>query len=57
MHDDKPPPNWVHEASRFLDRVWWVSDMPSARASALVHTPASFRRRGIMIDRRDLVAA
>jgi len=57
VHDDKPPPNWVHEASRFLDRVWWVSDLPSARASALVHTPASYRRRGVMIDRRDLVAA
>lgn len=57
VHDDQPPPNWVHEASRFLDRVWWVSDLPSARASALVHTPASYRRRGVMIDRRDLVAA
>lgn len=57
VHDDQSPPKWVHEASRFLDRLWWVSDLPSARASALVHTPASFRRRGIMIDRRDLVAA
>jgi len=57
VHADQPPPKWVHEASRFLDRAWWVSDLPSARASALVHTPASYRRRGVMIDRRDLVAA
>lgn len=57
VHADQPPPNWVHEASRFLDRAWWVSDLPSARASALVHAPASYRRRGVMIDRRDLVAA
>ncbi len=57
VHADQPPPNWVHEADRFLDRAWWVSDLPSARASALVHTPASYRRRGVMIDRRDLVAA
>ena len=57
VHADQTPPNWVHEASRFLDRVWWVSDLPSARAAALVHSPASFRRRGVMIDRRDLVTA
>jgi len=57
VHADQTPPNWVHEASRFLDRVWWVSDLPSARAAALVHAPASFRRRGVMVDRRDLVAA
>lgn len=57
VHADETPPNWVHDASRFLDRAWWVSDLPSARASALVHTPASYRRRGVMIERRDLVAA
>jgi hypothetical protein len=51
------PPVWVHDGRRFLDRFWWVSDVPSARAAALVHTPASYRRRGVMIDRRDLEAA
>ncbi|MFM7246126.1 MAG: helix-turn-helix domain-containing protein [Actinomycetota bacterium] len=53
----EPPPAWVHEPGRFLDRAWWVSDLPSARAAALVHAPASYRRRGVMVDRRDLVAA
>lgn len=57
VHADEVPPAWVHGPSRFLDRAWWVSDLPSARAAALVHAPASFRRRGVMIDRRDLVAA
>jgi hypothetical protein len=51
------PPGWVHEDSRFLDGFWWVSDLPSARARALVHAPASFRRRGVMLDRHDLSAA
>lgn len=51
------PPAWVHQESRFLDRAWWVSDLPSARAQALVHAPASYRRRGVMIDRHDLGAA
>lgn len=54
---DVAPPAWVHHPSRFLDGAWWVSRLPSARAAALVHAPASFRRRGVMLDRRDLVAA
>ncbi len=45
------------DSSRFLDEAWWVSDLPSARIQALVHTPASFRRRGVMIDRHDLTSA
>jgi transcriptional regulator with XRE-family HTH domain len=57
VHVGEAPPSWVHDASRFLDRAWWVSDLPSARAAALVHAPASFRRRGVMLDRHDLVAA
>ncbi len=57
IHAAETPPSWVHAPNRFLDGAWWVSGLPSARAAALVHTPASFRRRGVMIDRRDLVAA
>lgn len=57
VHAGVRPPGWVHDDSRFLDGMWWVSDLPSAKAAALVHTPASYRRRGIMIDRRDLEAA
>ena len=57
VHAGEAPPSWVHDPSRFLDRAWWVSGLPSARAAALVHAPASFRRRGVMLDRHDLVAA
>lgn len=57
VHAGIRPPAWVHDDSRFLDGLWWVSDLPSARASALVHAPASYRRRGVMIDRHDLEAA
>jgi len=51
------PPTWVYDQKRFLDNAWWVSSLPSAKVYALVHSPASFRRRGVMIDRRDLEAA
>ena len=50
------PPSWVFANKRFLDEAWWVSNLKSARVQALVNAPASFRRRGVMIDRRDLVA-
>ncbi len=49
------PPSWVFANKRFLDEAWWVSNLKSARVQALVNAPASFRRRGVMIDRRDLV--
>jgi transcriptional regulator with XRE-family HTH domain len=50
------PPSWVFANKRFLDEAWWVSNLKSARVQALVNAPASFRRRGVMIDRHDLVA-
>lgn len=49
-----PGPLWTVTADRFLNRAWWVSDLPSARTSALLWTPAAFRRRGIYLDRLDL---
>lgn len=51
------PPGWVLDPVRFLDGFWWVSELPSARAHALVHAPASYRRRGVMLDRHDLLSA
>jgi transcriptional regulator with XRE-family HTH domain len=56
VHGGVAPPSWVFANKRFLDEAWWVSDLKSARVQALVNTPASFRRRGVMIDRRDLMA-
>jgi len=54
---DVAPPSWTLDEQRFLDHAWWVSDLPSGRAQALVHAPASYRRRGVMIDRHDLESA
>lgn len=39
------------------DRWWFLSDTPSGRAEAVVTAPASFRRRGVFIERRDLERA
>jgi len=57
VHEGQAPPAWVFRAHRFLPVAWWVSNLPSARAMALVHAPASYRRRGVMVDRHDLVSA
>jgi hypothetical protein len=56
VHAEIARPAWVHSSSRYLDGFWWVSNLPSARARALVHTPASYLRRGVMLDRHDLTA-
>ncbi|GAC1647978.1 MAG: nucleotidyltransferase [Mycobacterium sp.] len=50
----QPGPLWTVTIDRFLPAGWWISDLPSVRAFALVGTPASFRRRGIYLDRHDL---
>ncbi|MBE5477849.1 hypothetical protein E3G68_005182 [Mycobacteroides abscessus] len=50
----QPGPLWTVTIDRFQQAGWWISDLPSARAFALVGTPAPFRRRGIYLDRHDL---
>ncbi len=52
----RPGPLWTVSIERFLDTAWWVSDLPSARAFAVVWTPAPLRRRGIYLDRHDLTS-
>lgn len=52
----QPGPLWTVAQDRFLDFGWWVSDLPSARALAMVWTPAAFRRHGIYLDRHDLTS-
>lgn len=49
-----PGPLWTAMAERFLDRAWWVSDLPSAKLLAIKWTPASFVRRGIYLAAHDL---
>ncbi len=42
-------PDWTVERERFLDRFWFVSEVPGFRALAVAQSPAAFRRRGIFI--------
>jgi hypothetical protein len=48
-------PPW--SASRGLRRFWFPFDTPGARAQALVHAPAAFRRRGVFVADYEIDAA
>lgn len=47
-------PGWSVEPSRFLERFWFVSEVPGFRAVSIAQAPAAFRRRGIFIPERSL---
>jgi hypothetical protein len=47
-------PAWSVEPGRFLDRFWFVSDVPGFRALAIAQAPAAFRRRGVFVPERSL---
>jgi hypothetical protein len=47
-------PAWAVEPGRFLDRFWFVSDVPGFRAVAIAQAPAAFRRRGVFVPERSL---
>lgn len=47
-------PAWSLEPDRFLDRFWFVSDVPGFRAIAIAQAPAAFRRRGVFVPERSL---
>ena len=47
-------PAWSVEPGRFLDRFWFVSDVPGFRAVSIAQAPAAFRRRGVFIPERSL---
>ena len=49
-----PRPDWTLERSRFLDRFWFVSDVPGFRAISIAQAPAAFRRRGVFLPERSL---
>lgn len=46
---DLERPSWAVEPGRFLDRFWFLSDVPGFRAIAIAQSPAAFRRRGIFV--------
>ncbi len=55
MRDGKDAPGW--SASRGLRRFWFPFDTPGARAQALVHAPAAFRKRGVFVADYEIDAA
>ena len=55
MRDGEDAPGW--SASRGLRRFWVPFNTPGARAQALVHAPAAFRRRGVFVADYEIDAA
>lgn len=47
-------PSWSVRSDRFLDRFWFVSDVPGFRAVSIAQAPAAFRRRGVFVPERSL---
>lgn len=47
-------PAWSIEPARFLDRFWFVSEVPGFRAISIAQAPAAFRRRGVFVPERSL---
>jgi hypothetical protein len=47
-------PAWSVEPERFLDRFWFVSEVPGFRAVSIAQAPAAFRRRGVFVPERSL---
>lgn len=56
FHAELSMPPWVVGAGQSLAPFWWPvhGQLASQRASAMAWSPASFRRRGILIDGREL---
>lgn len=57
FHHDLGCPTWVEGRNRFLHQAWFFTTLPAGRAAAMETSPASFRRRGVFLDRSDLETA
>ena len=53
--DERGAPAWAER--RRLRRFWFPFNTRAARADALVHAPAAFRRRGIFVAPQELEVA
>jgi len=49
FHHQLSRPAWCVDRRRFLKRMWFASDAPGLRATAIQQSPAAFRRRGLFI--------
>ncbi len=56
FHAELPPPAWSFDTEQVPSAFWWPvhGELASQRASAMAWSPASFRRRRILIDGREL---
>lgn len=52
--DHQDAPGWT--TGRVLRQFWFPFDTPGARAQALVHAPAAFRKRGVFVADYELAA-
>ena len=50
-------PRWVQEEKYFLDTFWFVSDLESLHADAIVSSPISCKRRGVFLTQDALTYA
>jgi hypothetical protein len=41
-------PPWATDPGRFLEELWFVSEVPGFRAIAIARSPIAYKRRGIM---------
>ena len=53
--DGRGAPSWSEP--RRLRRFWFPFNTPAARADAIVHAPAAFRRRGVFVSAQELEVA
>ncbi len=49
FHHQLDRPAWCVDPRRFHRRMWFASDAPGLRATAIQQSPAAFRRRGLFI--------
>ena len=49
FHHQLDRPAWCVDPRRFGRRMWFASDAPGLRATAIQQSPAAFRRRGLFI--------
>jgi hypothetical protein len=50
-------PSWVIDPEYFLDQLWFVSGISSLETDAFVHSPISYARRSIFLNRESLTYA
>lgn len=48
-------PSWTLDEGRFLERFWFVSQVPGFRATAIAQTPVALKRRGVFWPARSMV--